>query len=81
MFVPLEGPEYPTNSFRYGERLVRFTYRVDTQTSAVGGVDIDAKLQNGEGEERIYTLRGNWPSKEEALKAAQDWTAKYFNRS
>jgi len=81
MFVALEGPEYPANAFQYREHLLRYTYRVDLKTGRVGGVDIDSKLDGEEGEARIYTLRGDWQNKEEALKAAQDWTVKYFERT
>jgi hypothetical protein len=80
MFVPLTGPEYPTNAFRFRDRLLRFTYLVDMATSRVGGVDIDAKLQDREGEERLFTLRGEWATREEALAAAQAWVVKYFDR-
>lgn len=80
MFVPLDGSEFPANAFRFRDRLIRYTYRVDMKTGIVGGVDIDAKTQDDEGEERIYTLRGEWHSKDEALSAAQDWTVKYFDR-
>ncbi|BFT62334.1 hypothetical protein PMm318_A30930 [Pseudomonas moorei] len=78
MFVPLDGSEFPANAFRFRDRLVRYTYHVDMKTGIVGGVDIDAKSQHGD--EHIYTLRGEWHSKEQALSAAQDWTVKYFDR-
>jgi len=80
MFVPLEGPQYPSNAFQFRDRQIRFTYRMNVATGRVGGVDIDAKLQDEEGEERLFTLRGDWPSREEALESAQGWTVKYFDR-
>lgn len=81
MFVALDGPEYPANAFRYHDHLLRYTYRVDVKTGRVGGVDIDSKLDGEDSEARIYTLRGDWQNKEDALKAAQDWTVKYFERT
>ncbi|WP_313629804.1 hypothetical protein [Pseudomonas sp.] len=81
MFVPLDGPEFPANAFRFRDRLIRYTYRVDAISGIVGGVDIDAKLEDADGEERIYTLRGEWHSKEEALSAAQKWTIRHFDRA
>ncbi|WP_434577617.1 hypothetical protein [Pseudomonas sp. Z1-6] len=80
MFVPLEGPQDPASAFQFRDRQIRFTYLINMATNRVGGVDIDAKLQDEEGEERIFTLRGDWETREEALEAAQGWTVKYFDR-
>ena len=76
-FEPIEGLD---NGFTYRGIPVRFTYRVDAGAKFIGGVDVDSQAQTDAGEIRLHTVRGQWRTREEALAAAQEWTAKYLDQ-
>lgn len=75
-FDPIEGLD---NGFTYRGIPVRFTYLADID-SGIWGVDVYTQLEDG-GEGKLHRLKGQWRLREEALLAAQDWTAKYLDRN
>ena len=77
-FEPIEGLD---NGFTYRGTPVRFTYRADIGAEFIGGVDVDSQLQTGAEEIRLHTVLGQWRTREEALAAAQEWTANYLDRN
>lgn len=69
-----------TNAYLYKDVKVRFTYRVDIGSNRIGGVDIDGVFPGEEKEMRFFRYDGPFDSKELALEAAMEWTAKYLDR-
>ncbi|MBW4793806.1 hypothetical protein ACVWVZ_004764 [Pseudomonas tolaasii] len=78
MFKPL-GQGAPANAFEYRGVPVRFNYRVEVREEKVLEMDIFGVLPGEASETRFHRLIGPWPTRDEALAAAQDWARSWLN--